>query len=46
MASSIAVEVYFQQQKKRSLHQFTSSPIKNQSFDGLSGMALYHRLSK
>ena len=40
MASSIAVEVYFQQQKKRSLHQFTSSPIKNQSFDGLSGMAL------
>ena len=40
MASSIQAEVYFQQEKNRSLHQITSSPIKNQSFDGLSGFAL------
>ncbi|WP_249877718.1 hypothetical protein [Niallia circulans] len=40
MASAIKVEVYFQQEQKRILHQFTSSPIKNQSFEGLSGFTL------
>ncbi|MEM5591252.1 hypothetical protein AAHH67_05020 [Niallia circulans] len=40
MASAIEVEVYFQQEQKRIIHQFTSSPIKNQSFEGLSGFAL------
>lgn len=40
MASSIQAEVYFQQEEARTIHQFTSSPIKNQSFDGVSGIAL------
>lgn len=40
MAFSIQAEVYFQQEKNRTIHQITSSPIKNQSFDGLSGFAL------
>ena len=40
MAFSIETEVNYQQEKKRTIHQFTSSPMKNQSFDGLSGIAL------
>ncbi|MEK5382342.1 hypothetical protein [Niallia sp. FSL W8-0635] len=40
MASSIQAEVYFQQEKNRTVHQITSSPIKNQSFEGLPGFAL------
>ncbi|GKU82181.1 hypothetical protein [Niallia sp. NCCP-28] len=40
MAFSIQTEVFLLKEKKRTIHQFTSSPIKNQSFNGLAEIAL------
>lgn len=40
MAFSIQSEVHYKKEEKRTIHQFTSSPLKNQSFDGVPGIAL------